>query len=288
MILPDVSDKSNDIPRPWNWYQFLPFSLLVHAASLYMGWLFVPSIEPGLVPEPEFRLSVPVQAVVLVDETSGDAPREIFESVDEAFDPFEEEVVEIPPLNLHPVKKTSTENAPSSMPDTSEPVRETSENVTAVRSGLSDGNENRITPENGEYHGQNGNDESRMNTGEEKKMARHDDSSGGGEGASSLKKTEPDMAQVWALYTAQLSAHFKRFQGYPEMARRMKLKGTVVISIELRRDGTVLSAEVAESSGVAMLDDAALQAAKKASPTPPFPKETTENTRKIRIPYRFK
>jgi len=49
-----------------------------------------------------------------------------------------------------------------------------------------------------------------------------------------------------------------------------------VISVAIRRDGSVERADVIQSSGIRLLDDAALRIAKLAEPYPPLPK-TDEN-----------
>lgn len=59
---------------------------------------------------------------------------------------------------------------------------------------------------------------------------------------------------------------------YPDEARRRGLAGTVVINIGVRRNGTVERADIVQSSGIAVLDDAALRIAKLAEPYPPLPK----------------
>lgn len=59
---------------------------------------------------------------------------------------------------------------------------------------------------------------------------------------------------------------------YPDEARRRQLAGTVVINIGIRRNGTVERADIVQSSGIPLLDDAALRIAKLAEPYPPLPK----------------
>ena len=63
---------------------------------------------------------------------------------------------------------------------------------------------------------------------------------------------------------------------YPDEARRRRLAGTLVISVAIRRDGTVERAEIIQSSGTRLLDDAALRIARLAEPYPALPK-TEEN-----------
>lgn len=59
---------------------------------------------------------------------------------------------------------------------------------------------------------------------------------------------------------------------YPDEARRRGLEGTVVINIGVRRDGSVERADIVKSSGVPLLDAAALRIARLAEPYPPLPK----------------
>jgi protein TonB len=63
---------------------------------------------------------------------------------------------------------------------------------------------------------------------------------------------------------------------YPDEARRRRLTGQLVISVAIRRDGSVERADVIRSSGIKLLDAAALRIAKLAEPYPPLPK-TEEN-----------
>lgn len=59
---------------------------------------------------------------------------------------------------------------------------------------------------------------------------------------------------------------------YPEAARQRGLSGQVVMSIGIRRNGSVESAQVLVSSGKPILDQAAMRIAKLAQPYPPLPK----------------
>lgn len=59
---------------------------------------------------------------------------------------------------------------------------------------------------------------------------------------------------------------------FPDEARRRGLSGQLVISIAIRRDGSVERADVIQSSGIKLLDDAALRIAKLAEPYPPLPR----------------
>lgn len=63
---------------------------------------------------------------------------------------------------------------------------------------------------------------------------------------------------------------------YPEAARQRGLSGQVVMSIGIRRNGSVESAQVLVSSGQPILDQAAMRIAKLAQPYPPLPKTADE------------
>ena len=62
----------------------------------------------------------------------------------------------------------------------------------------------------------------------------------------------------------------------PDEARRRRLEGQVVISVAIRRDGTVERAEVVDSSGQPLLDQAALRIVRLAEPYPPLPATAEE------------
>jgi len=59
---------------------------------------------------------------------------------------------------------------------------------------------------------------------------------------------------------------------YPDEARQRRLGGQVVITVGVRRDGSVESSRILRSSGVPVLDAAALRVIQLAQPFPPLPK----------------
>jgi protein TonB len=58
---------------------------------------------------------------------------------------------------------------------------------------------------------------------------------------------------------------------YPDEARRRNLSGRVMLNVAVRRDGSVESIEVQQSSGIPVLDAAAIQSVRLAEPFPPLP-----------------
>lgn len=63
---------------------------------------------------------------------------------------------------------------------------------------------------------------------------------------------------------------------YPDAARRLNLSGRVVLTVAVRRDGSMESIDVVQSSGIPVLDEAAKQSVRLAVPFPPLP-PTPEN-----------
>ena len=63
---------------------------------------------------------------------------------------------------------------------------------------------------------------------------------------------------------------------YPDEARRRRIGGVVVITVAIRRDGSVERADVIQSSRIPMLDAAALRIVRLSEPFEPLPK-TDEN-----------
>jgi periplasmic protein TonB len=79
---------------------------------------------------------------------------------------------------------------------------------------------------------------------------------------------------AWAAYLRTWVDRAERVGNlnYPDEARRRGLAGVVVINVGIRRNGSVERADVVLSSGIPLLDAAALRIAKLAEPYPPLPK----------------
>jgi len=58
---------------------------------------------------------------------------------------------------------------------------------------------------------------------------------------------------------------------YPDEARRRRLAGQLVISVAVRRDGSVEQTHIIQSSGVPLLDSTALRIVQLSAPFPPLP-----------------
>ena len=67
-------------------------------------------------------------------------------------------------------------------------------------------------------------------------------------------------------------------KNFPSEAIRKGIYGNLRLSVKIRADGSVANIEILQSSGHALLDDAALRILKLASPFQPFPPEIRNTT----------
>ena len=58
---------------------------------------------------------------------------------------------------------------------------------------------------------------------------------------------------------------------YPDEARRRELRGQLILTVGMNRDGSVKSVDVIKSSGESILDDAAIRIVRLAAPFPTIP-----------------
>ena len=77
-------------------------------------------------------------------------------------------------------------------------------------------------------------------------------------------------------YAAYMRAYVARLErigtlNFPDEARRRNLSGSVVLTVEIRRDGSLGSVDIIQSSGIPVLDQAAQQTVRLAVPFPDFP-----------------
>ena len=67
-------------------------------------------------------------------------------------------------------------------------------------------------------------------------------------------------------------------QFYPKEVQRRKLYGSLLLNVEINKDGTLGLVEIKRSSGSALLDQAALGILHRAAPFPKFPPELKKTT----------
>jgi periplasmic protein TonB len=74
-------------------------------------------------------------------------------------------------------------------------------------------------------------------------------------------------------YMEQWTRHIEEVgnQHYPDYAERLELHGNVVLGVAIGRNGELLRSEILRSSGSEILDNAAIEITKLASPFPSIP-----------------
>lgn len=93
-------------------------------------------------------------------------------------------------------------------------------------------------------------------------------------------------------YAAYVSAWVQRIQrignlNYPDAARQDSLHGQLVLTVALRRDGSVKSMDIVQASGHQVLDDAALRIVELAAPFPPIPEQSAYDELYITNTWQF-
>lgn len=96
---------------------------------------------------------------------------------------------------------------------------------------------------------------------------------------------EYEYAAYMRTYVAQLERIGNL--NYPDEARRRNLSGSVVLTVEIRRDGSLASVTTIQSSGVPVLDQAAEQTVRLAAPYPELPR-TRDNPDILNITRTFR
>lgn len=84
----------------------------------------------------------------------------------------------------------------------------------------------------------------------------------------------------FAQYVEDWRIKVERFGNlnYPEIARQKKIYGSLQLTVSIRADGSVESAEISRSSGQPILDAAAQRIVKLAAPFPPLPANIRSDT----------
>jgi protein TonB len=100
----------------------------------------------------------------------------------------------------------------------------------------------------------------------------------------SLAGAQPQAQGTWQ---AQVLGHLEKFKRYPRVAQRRRYEGTVSVQYSVDRQGNVLSARLATSSGREPLDDEAVAAMQRASPLPPPPPEIPGDPIEVTTPVTF-
>ncbi len=90
-----------------------------------------------------------------------------------------------------------------------------------------------------------------------------------------------------ASWRDQVVAQLQRAKRYPSGADSRREQGVVTLSFTLSRNGSVLSRNIARSSGNPELDQEALAMVARASPFPQFPPGMNQASVNLSVPVRF-
>lgn len=88
-------------------------------------------------------------------------------------------------------------------------------------------------------------------------------------------------------YLGRLLAQLNRFKHYPPAARAAHIEGVVMVHFVMARSGTLVSAEIAKSSGRPALDHEALALMSRAQPLPPMPDTMAGDVLDAVVPVEF-
>ncbi|WP_296805419.1 energy transducer TonB [Thiocapsa sp.] len=89
-------------------------------------------------------------------------------------------------------------------------------------------------------------------------------------------------------YYAELAAWLERHKRYPSQARKMRQEGIVRVRFVIERNGKVVSHRIETSSGHAVLDHAASELLRRASPMPAIPASMGRSRLEIVVPIAYR
>ena len=105
------------------------------------------------------------------------------------------------------------------------------------------------------------------------------------------KKNEPsqnDINAALSQYSSTLGRAISQHKDYPNIAKMRGWQGNCSLDLKLDGSGNVLSASVKESSGYDVLDNQALEMARKAAPFPAPPEVLRDRNFNLTVPVSFK
>ena len=103
---------------------------------------------------------------------------------------------------------------------------------------------------------------------------------------SSLIPSSPNP-QIVSNYSNLLRAHIAKHKKYPRIAQRRKMQGEVVIEIQIRGDGSLISKNIQKSSGHKVLDKEGMSMMEKSKPFPVPPQALKDSVTTVVVPIAF-
>ena len=101
---------------------------------------------------------------------------------------------------------------------------------------------------------------------------------------TTTKRTPSVSPEKWQ---SQLNAHLNRNKRYPADARRQRQEGIPQLQFTIDAAGNVLSARIVRSSGIPVLDQAAIDMINRASPVPAPPASLAKSRLTLTVPVNF-
>jgi protein TonB len=96
----------------------------------------------------------------------------------------------------------------------------------------------------------------------------------------------PSAAQVSSWHRA-IALQIERHKGYPAAAKSHRQTGVVQLTFAIDRSGRLVRAQIAQTSGVAALDQETLATVRRAQPFPQPPPNMPGQTFEFTVPIRF-
>ena len=93
--------------------------------------------------------------------------------------------------------------------------------------------------------------------------------------------------QVVNNYSNLLRAHIAKHKKYPRIAQRRKMQGEVIIAIQIRGDGLLISKNIQKSSGHSVLDKEGMNMMEKSKPFPVPPDTLKNSVTNVVVPIAF-
>jgi periplasmic protein TonB len=97
----------------------------------------------------------------------------------------------------------------------------------------------------------------------------------------------PQYVPIFVDYYKAIRARIMRYAAYPLIARKQNVEGDAYCQFNLSRDGELHRLSLSESSGSPILDQAALQSIRAASPYPHFPSNLPQQVLTFHIQITF-
>jgi protein TonB len=105
--------------------------------------------------------------------------------------------------------------------------------------------------------------------------------------APSTGVNQQQLDKIQINWQQQMQLHLERWKRYPRAAQMRNQEGMPWVKFSMDRNGSVLSVELVQSSGIDALDKEAIALVKRAEPLPTPPSEVEGETITLTVPIEF-